>query len=1470
LKSNSSKAGAVLFADENDTNVGRIMYDHLTNEMSFRTNDVDRVYIDSSGNMGVGVATPAAQLDIASTSKFGGAMDVNSTLDVSSTATVNALNVTLNADIDGTLDVALGANLQSTLVVAGTADFNSSADFEGAVVMQSTLETQGTATLNAVNVSGNADVDGTLDVALGTNLQSTLVVGGAVDINAAMDVSGVAQLASVNVSGNADVDGTMNVQGVATLQNNLVVDTDTLFVNATTDRVGINNAAPATTLHLTGTDAIVIPVGTNAQRVDVTGAIRYNTDNSTFEGYKGTWGSLGGVVDVDQDTKITAEDSAGADNDQLRFYTAGVERMALNANGSLDIMGASDQVGAANLQSTLTVGGAVDINAVMDVQGAATFQDDLVVDTDKFVVDQSTGLVGIGRAAPTFDLDIYKASGDTAIQIQSGNQAAVLRLKAHSSSGSYLNFTDQDDGNVGQVAYTHTDNKMIFRTNDVNRVYIDNAGNMGVGVVAPAAQLDIASTSKFGGAMDVNSSLDVSSTATVNALNVTLNADIDGTLDVALGANLQSTLVVAGTADFNSSADFEGAVVMQSTLKVDGNMESLSQGFNVKDYSGVARLSLGTTDAESSIHIRQANANVVLQNSSATGTAELKFKNAANASTLQVGYDADNSVAYISEQNGNPLLLKINDVEKVRLDGSGNLGVGKTAIAGNKIGVAGNVNIDAGNAYKVNNAIVLNATKLGDAVFNSSLKVVGELTSLSVSGATTLKDTVDVTGQLTVTGAIDANSTLDVASTATLNALVVTGDADLNGALDVAATATVNALNVTNNADIDGTLNVSLASTLQSTLDVQGTATVNALNVSVDAAITGDLVVDTDTLFVDASTDKVGINNATPAYELDVIGSGKFSANLIVDGNLTVQGTTTSINTEVVTIEDPLISLGANNTADLVDTGFYAKYNDGTDKWTGLFRDASGAGEYSLFTGSQTEPTTVVDKAATGYGLAILNIDELKATTVNASTELIGAALKVTGNADLDGTLNVELATTLQSTLLVEATATVNALNVTNNVDIDGTLDVAATAQLNALNVTGNTDIDGTLNVALLSTLDSLLVTNNATVSGDFLVSLNTTLAGGLRVDTDTLVVDATNNKVGINITNPDNELDVNGVIQARNDMVVQGNLIIKGTNASSGDLNAVWAENIYGEAYLLKSAIGIGNTNPQYDVDVSGDINLTGDLYQNGAIVSLAGNVFQTNGTNAYYNAGNIGIGTNAPTNGKLEIVGDYGSVGLSGNAYNDLQADQIGLGSAGTFSYSVYAGGKIAGSSFHAVSDRRVKNIVDQRNNNDDKLAIESLNIYNYTYIDQPNYGNQVKIGVMAQDVEEIHSGIIEEQQKFIPNIYKECQLASVNEVKVNNADVVVGDLIKIQYAIDDKFMMCEKSVLSYENGIMVLSAQSEDNSFNANSAFLYGKRINDFKSVNFEQLTSLNTSALKAVIQENKDLKAELAAIKEFIGM
>ena len=70
------------------------------------------------------------------------------------------------------------------------------------------------------------------------------------------------------------------------------------------------------------------------------GEIRFNTQLQSYEGYDGNnWGTLGGMTDVDKDTFITAENSAGTDNDELKFVTANIERLRIFADGHVSASG---------------------------------------------------------------------------------------------------------------------------------------------------------------------------------------------------------------------------------------------------------------------------------------------------------------------------------------------------------------------------------------------------------------------------------------------------------------------------------------------------------------------------------------------------------------------------------------------------------------------------------------------------------------------------------------------------------------------------------------------------------------------------------------------------------------------------------------------------------------------------------------------------------------------------------------------------------------------------------------------------------------------------------------------------------------------------------------------------------------------------------------------------------------------------
>ena len=136
-------------------------------------------------------------------------------------------------------------------------------------------------------------------------------------------------------------------------------------------------------------------------------------------------------------------------------------------------------------------------------------------------------------------------------------------------------------------------------------------------------------------------------------------------------------------------------------------------------------------------------------------------------------------------------------------------------------------------------------------------------------------------------------------------------------------------------------------------------------------------------------TDTTGNYVATIAgttNEIEVSGSGSETAavtvglpdNVVIAGNLTVNGTTTTVNTETLSVEDPLIKLANNNSSsDTVDIGFYGLYDTSgsQDLFAGLFRDANDSGKFKLFKDLQAEPTTTVNTSGTGYATGTLVAD---------------------------------------------------------------------------------------------------------------------------------------------------------------------------------------------------------------------------------------------------------------------------------------------------------------------------------------------------------------------------------------------------------------------------------------------------------------------------------------------------------------
>ena len=111
-----------------------------------------------------------------------------------------------------------------------------------------------------------------------------------------------ANLVVGNLTGTIATAAQTNITSVGTLSSltvsgDVTIDTSTLKVDSSNNRVGIGNASPDVSLDIGSfTDAIHVPVGTTAQRPSspAAGYFRYNSTTGGFEGYTTEWGAIAG------------------------------------------------------------------------------------------------------------------------------------------------------------------------------------------------------------------------------------------------------------------------------------------------------------------------------------------------------------------------------------------------------------------------------------------------------------------------------------------------------------------------------------------------------------------------------------------------------------------------------------------------------------------------------------------------------------------------------------------------------------------------------------------------------------------------------------------------------------------------------------------------------------------------------------------------------------------------------------------------------------------------------------------------------------------------------------------------------------------------------------------------------------------------------------------------------------------------
>ena len=300
--------------------------------------------------------------------------------------------------------------------------------------------------------------------------------------------------------------------------------------------------------------------------------------------------------------------------------------------------------------------------------------------------------------------------------------------------------------------------------------------------------------------------------------------------------------------------------------------------------------------------------------------------------------------------------------------------------------------------------------------------------TMTANSSSTKTLTIDAINSGTGAAAIVIGST--DTDTVTVNANASTGVVDVN-----ASQLTVDVPNVDVNAS---TVDVVTSGGGDGVTVTTGTTQVNANTVNVigkngtaDATVNITGVLNVDNLRLDGNT--IYTTDGSNTLYLDPAPTNDIGGTVVIKGNLQVDGTTTTINSTQVTIDDPIFVLGGDTTPsvdDNLDRGIQFKWHDGTGAKLGFFGFDDSAAEF-IFMPDATDTAGVMSGT---NGNAVFG--KLRLTDTTASTTTTTGAFTVAGGVGISGQLNVGGATNKFTASTNSTSTTSGAVVVTGGVGI--------------------------------------------------------------------------------------------------------------------------------------------------------------------------------------------------------------------------------------------------------------------------------------------------------------------------------------------------------------------------------------------------------------------------------------------------
>ena len=650
-----------------------------------------------------------------------------------------------------------------------------------------------------------------------------------------------------------------------------------------------------------------------------------------------------------------------------------------------------------------------------------------------------TFVTGIGDGNTTYYLAAHESDGTWELGIGTITDASPDTLAR-------TTVIDTSAGNTTKIDFA-SGSKTIFCTLPAGKaVFLDADGDVTLG-----ANLSV------GGNLDVTGTFDLSDSNFTNAGDIQLDS-ITGDGDTNTKITFSGSDVITVTAGGDNQVTFTNGAIVPST---DNDIDLGTSSVEFKDafFDGTV-----TSDAFAGPLTGNVTGNVSGTAATVTGAAQSNITSLGTLTTLTVDNVIINGTT-IGHTDDTDLMTVADGVLTV----AGEVSMTTLDIGGTNVtSTAAELNlVDGITAGTVSASLAVIADSNKDISGFRNVTLTGELdaATLDISGnadidGTTNLDAVDIDGAVQ----LDATFTVGVDDTgydvkffgatasaymlwdASTDDLVLAGAAgiDLAGDIDVDGTANLDIVDIDGAVDMATTLTLGGNADFNGDLDVDGTTNLDAVDidgaVQIDAAVTvgvddtgydfklfgatsGSFLLwdesDDALELTDSSPIKIGdggdmtiyhdgshsyVTNATGTLKLATETSGiavtighttsevTVGDNLTVTGDLTVSGTTTTVNSTTVNLNDHNIVLDTGNSTSAVVNG------------AGITIEG-GSGDDATFTYSTTGPKF---ELKLGSSYEDLQVDQL-----------IAASLDISGDVDVDGTLEAD-AITVNGTTLAE------------------------------------------------------------------------------------------------------------------------------------------------------------------------------------------------------------------------------------------------------------------------------------------------------------------------------------------------------------------------------------------------------------------------------------------------------------------